>query len=71
MSKLREVFEMIMGVLVISGLVIVMIAAIAAVISGFIDSVRIKQFDNYIIYQHEVYRKTELTEEVIKQIIDR
>ena len=71
MSKLREVFEMIMGVLVISGLVIVMIAAIAAVISGFIDSIRIKQFDNYIIYQHEVYRKTELTEEVIKQIIDR
>ena len=71
MSKLREVFEMIMGVLVISGLVIVMIAAIAAVISGFIDSIRIKQFDNYIIYQHEVYRKTELTEEVIKQIIDK
>lgn len=71
MSKLREVFEMIMGVLVISGLVIVMIAAITAVISGFIDSIRIKQFDNYIIYQHEVYRKTELTEEVIKQIIDR
>lgn len=71
MSKLREVFETIMGVLVISALVILMMAAIAAVISGFIDSVRIKQFDNYIIYQHEVYRKTELTEEVIKQIIDR
>lgn len=71
MSKLREVFETIMGVLVISALVILMMAAIAAVISGFIDSVRIKQFDNYIIYQHEVYRKTELTEEVIKQIIDK
>ena len=71
MSKLREIFETIMGVLVISALVILMMAAIAAVISGFIDSVRIKQFDNYIIYQHEVYRKTELTEEVIKQIIDK
>lgn len=71
MSKLRAVFETIMGVLVISALVILMIAAIAAVISGFINSVRIKQFDNYIIYQHEVYRKTELTEEVIKQIIDK
>ena len=71
MSKLREVFETIMGVLVISALVILMMAAIAAVISGFINSVRIKQFDNYIIYQHEVYRKTELTEEVIKQIIDK
>ena len=71
MSKLRTVFETIMGVLVISALVILMMAAIAAVISGFIDSIRIKQFDNYIIYQHEVYRKTELTEEVIKQIIDK
>lgn len=71
MSKLREVFETIMGVLVISALVILMMAAIAAVISGFINSIRIKQFDNYIIYQHEVYRKTELTEEVIKQIIDK
>ena len=71
MSKLRAVFETIMGVLVISALVILMMAAIAAVISGFIDSIRIKQFDNYIIYQHEVYRKTELTEEVIKQIIDK
>lgn len=71
MNKLREIFEMIMGVLVIFTLVIVMMAAIAAVISGFINSIRIKQFDNYIIYQHEVYRKTELTEEVIKQIIDR
>ena len=71
MSKLREIFETIMGVLVISALVILMMAAIAAVISGFIDSIRIKQFDNYIIYQHEVYRKTELTEEVIKQIIDK
>lgn len=71
MNKLRAVFETIMGVLVISALVILMMAAIAAVISGFIDSVRIKQFDNYIIYQHEVYRKTELTEEVIKQIIDK
>lgn len=67
MSKLRTVFETIMGVLVISVLVILMMAAIAAVI----NSVRIKQFDNYIIYQHEVYRKTELTEEVIKQIIDK
>lgn len=71
MNKLREIFETIMRVLVISALVILMIAAIAAVISGFIDSIRIRQFDNYIIYQHEVYRKTELTEEVIKQIIDR
>ena len=71
MSKLRAVFETIMGVLVISALVILMMAAIAGVINGFIDSIRIKQFDNYIIYQHEVYRKTELTEEVIKQIIDR
>lgn len=71
MSKLKTVFETIMGVLVISALVILMMAAIAAVISGFIDSIRIKQFDNYIIYQHEVYRKTELTEEVIKQIIDK
>ena len=71
MSKLREIFETMMGILVISALVILMMAAIAAVISGFIDSVRIKQFDNYIIYQHEVYRKTELTEEVIKQIIDK
>lgn len=71
MNKLREVFETIIGLLVISALVILMIAAIAAVISGFIDSIRIKQFDNYIIYQHEVYRKTELTEEVIKQIIDK
>lgn len=71
MSKLRTVFETINGVLVISALVILMMAAIAAVISGFINSVRIKQFDNYIIYQHEVYRKTELTEEVIKQIIDK
>lgn len=71
MSKLKEVFETIMGVLVISALIILMIAAIAGVINGFIDSIRIKQFDNYIIYQHEVYRKTELTEEVIKQIIDK
>lgn len=71
MNKLREVFETIIGLLVISALVILMIAAIAAVISGFIDSIRIKQFDNYIIYQHEVYRKTELTEEVIQQIIDK
>lgn len=71
MSKLRKVFETIMGVLVISALAILMMAAIAAVISGFINSIRIKQFDNYIIYQHEVYRKTEFTEEVIKQIIDR
>ena len=71
MSKLRAVFETIMGVLVISALVILMMAAIAAVINGFINSIRIKQFDNYIIYQHEVYRKTELTEEVIKQIIDK
>ena len=71
MSKLREIFETIMGVLIISALVILMMAAIAAVISGFIDSIRIKQFNNYIIYQHEVYRKTELTEEVIKQIIDK
>lgn len=71
MSKLRAVFETIMGVLVISALVILMMAAIAGVISGFINSVRIKRFDNYIIYQHEVYRKTELTEEVIKQIIDK
>lgn len=71
MRKLREIFETIMGVLIISALVILMMAAIAAVISGFINSIRIKQFDNYIIYQHEVYRKTELTEEVIRQIIDR
>lgn len=71
MSKLKAVFETIMGVLVISALVILMMAAIAAVVSGFINSIRIRQFDNYIIYQHEVYRKTELTEEVIKQIIDR
>lgn len=71
MSKLREVFETIMGVLVIFTLIIVMMAAIGGVVSGFIDSIRIKQFNDYIVYQHEVYRKTELTEEVIEQIIDR